>query len=333
MPLFLTKKRAHSQLSDDESDHYHTASSSSIATPYTSRMRSDDDFDTRKRKLPRYSLPTESPNNIFRIGNDERFAKLNATTKVLPHGVKTYLELRFQLQHTNVFRVVQVPTSYTFHHLGSLICFLFGWETHYAPEWRLVKDTVLFSSGPEAGQIKSSRAWKELRPHRPDNKETSDDRSNPFLESQTKVEDEKNWIIAKVWGQGAIFTQRAAVFHYNLGTHCTVEVTVSKAVAMPRTSNRPVIIRSKGAPLTEDETAEYADSGKKIVRDKEFYKEDFNGEAFEQYLNGEVKVFLGRKELVLCTPREYMVKVKDERAMIVRELRKAAVEKEGSDEE
>ncbi|KAG8911806.1 hypothetical protein FRC03_007325 [Tulasnella sp. 419] len=332
MPLFLTKKRAHSQLSDDESDHYHTASSSSIATPYTSRMRSDDDFDTRKRKLPRYSLPTESPNNIFRIGNDERFAKLNAP-KVLPHGVKTYLELRFQLQHSNVFRLVQVPTSYTFRHLSSLMCFLFGWESHYAPEWRLVKDTVLYSQGPEAGQIKSSRPWKELRPLKSDDKEACKDLSNPFLESQKKVEDEKNWTIAKVWGQGAIFTQRAAIFNYNLGTPCAVEITVSKAVSMPKASNQPVIIRSKGAPLTEDEAAEYTQPGKKNFKDKEFYKEDFNGEAFEQYLNGEVKVFLGRKELVLCTPREYMAKVKEERALIARELRKAAEEREGSDEE
>ncbi|KAG8914270.1 hypothetical protein FRC02_005053 [Tulasnella sp. 418] len=332
MPLFLTKKRAHSQISDDESDHYHTASSSSIATPYTSRMRSDDDFDTRKRKLPRYSLPTESPNNIFRIGNDERFAKLNAP-KVLPHGVKTYLELRFQLKHSNVFRLVQVPTSYTFQHLSSLICFLFGWESHYAPEWQLVKDTVLYPEGHEAGQIKSYRSWKDLRPLKTDGKETSKDLNNPFLESLKKVEDEKNWTIARVWGAGAIFTQRAAIFHYNLGTPCTVEITISKAVQMPRNSNQPVIIRSKGAPLTEDEAAECGESGRKNLKDKEFYKEDFNGEAFEQYLTGEFKVFLGRKELALCTPREYMIKVKEERAIIARELRKAAAEKEGSDEE
>ncbi|KAG8945044.1 hypothetical protein FRC03_001826 [Tulasnella sp. 419] len=95
---------------------------------------------------------------------------------------------------------------------------------------------------------------------------------------------------------------------------------------MPKNSNQPVIIRSRGAPLTEDEAVEYANYGKKNPDDKEFYKEDFSGEALEQWLNGEVKVFLGRQELVLCTPREYMAKVKEDRAMVARESREGAEE-------
>lgn len=91
-----------------------------------------------------YSIPSDSPSNPFGLKRT-----LAALTLPRATGFGKHLPLRFQLAHEDkkgkgkaqakepsadldgVYRIVQVPTNYTFRHLHKLILFLFACDAHW----------------------------------------------------------------------------------------------------------------------------------------------------------------------------------------------------------
>lgn len=107
MPLLLGSKRKQSLSSDaeDEGGYSHSvqtlASSSSMPTPATTRHDTsaatpveEAGSGGRKRKMARYSIPSESPTNVFRVGNELYFGGMKKGPKTLPAPVTTLLEIR-----------------------------------------------------------------------------------------------------------------------------------------------------------------------------------------------------------------------------------------------
>jgi hypothetical protein len=101
MPLFLGRKRSHRQLSSDIEDHTDdvrssTAGTSSpaLATPSSHHVKTETPSDSRKSKQARYSMPSDSPSNIFRVDNNLLYQHLSSASTTLPSPVKTHLHLR-----------------------------------------------------------------------------------------------------------------------------------------------------------------------------------------------------------------------------------------------
>lgn len=117
-----------------------------------------------------YHAPSDSPTNPF-----GRYKP--RLPRSLPHATPTdsHLLLRFQLatQAHNVYRVVAVPSDYTFWHLSRLCQFLFGWkDTRFERDpynknvkverkcehvFTVQKDVIMFLQATKAGVIKSGR--------------------------------------------------------------------------------------------------------------------------------------------------------------------------------
>lgn len=85
----------------------------------------------------------------------------------LPCPTNTWIQLRFQLNRfPGVYRVVQVPTNYTFANMHTLIQYLFGWSGHHSHKTRVYTNVEMYKSANRKGSIKSygqARAFPEGR--------------------------------------------------------------------------------------------------------------------------------------------------------------------------
>ncbi|KAG8991163.1 hypothetical protein FRB94_006700 [Tulasnella sp. JGI-2019a] len=347
MPLLLGTKRTHDQTSsdvDDDAGCSHSvrtlASSSSLPTPATTRHApsaatpNDDEDDRksggRKRKMARYSIPSESPTNVFRVGNELYYRGIKKGPKTLPAPVLTLLELRFQMKGSKVFRTVRVPSSYTLAHVNQLIFFLFGWsDTHNASEqhqWCVVKEVVQHSAEgrvPREGEIKTCREWVDVVP------ESQLEARRKDKSNQRRVEDENEWTVGQVWGAGGVFTERGVIWDRNKKRLSTIDITLCQPTKATTATNLPWLIRAKGAPSQESSKAK----GKEHPDGKGFRLRSFTGPAFERYLNDEITTLLGTKELVAVTHAE-AAKLTRDRARFSRSYRSPSLsEQEDSGEE
>ncbi|KAG8889709.1 hypothetical protein FRB99_003959 [Tulasnella sp. 403] len=350
MPLLLGTKRSHAQNSSDVEDDSSRIASTSFQTapsaaPSNSRSRRSfpQSFQAtevrtpsarQKRKLPRDSFPTESPNNLFRIGNEMYFHNLKRGPGSLPVGVTTMLELRLTLKRVNVYRVVQVPTSYKFTDLNKLILFFFGWSgestsatlSHSNPSttepaspssttseppspspppkrhhsWRLVRDVSKFPDGTRRqGEIQSSREWVRLYPTNRVQRERETKLEDAFDVSTVRIEDEDEWTVAKLWGPGGVFTERGAVYTYEHGFGSIVDITLNGPVKVSKPTDLPKIIAGRGAPMQESISERRV---KEVPENKIFIINTFRGNAFERWLKGEVIVSLD-SDRIAAQPR------------------------------
>ncbi|KAG8891820.1 hypothetical protein FRB99_003329, partial [Tulasnella sp. 403] len=266
MLLLLGTKRLHAQISSDTEDDGSTSTSGSFKTAQTgspsntrSHRSSPHILDIphmctpsvyQERKLSGYRVPCESPTNVFRVGNEAYWQRLNKGPGSLPYGVTTLLELRLQLKRVKVYREVQIPTNYTFAHLNQLVLFLFGWSgtsTHSSPttsttyntqstnpatlisssgfpvssphtlkcrhSWRLAKGVVKLANGKRReGEIESSREWVRLYPASRLQQERDAKLGDVFDVASVRIEDEEEWTIANLWGPRGAFNQRGAIY-------------------------------------------------------------------------------------------------------------------------
>ncbi|KAJ7098292.1 hypothetical protein C8R44DRAFT_811270 [Mycena epipterygia] len=231
------KKRRHTIGTPSSPFHYPYISSSS-STPYP-------------------SCPSDSPSNPF--GRTRTWNLLQ--TLPPPTSFSKHLPLRFQYLKRGVpresldgiYRVVQVPQSYTLVHMKSLIGFLFGGAYGETPPdvdeedsspahmFEMKKDVALYSSSFRPGQIKFGNTWayssSVLDPYLyyPD-WETEDE---PGAEPREEpVDDERKWTaeedvtVAHVWPEGGDIG-RGIVYQHSpsLQIHITINT-------MPITSRR-----------------------------------------------------------------------------------------------
>lgn len=75
-----------------------------------------------------------------------------------PRKTTDYIQLRFQLARFRVYRLVQLPLSFSFANLHTLIQYMFGWSDSHLHRAEVFSNVVLFDDGdsePLVGTIKS----------------------------------------------------------------------------------------------------------------------------------------------------------------------------------
>jgi hypothetical protein len=76
--------------------------------------------------------------------------------RTIPPPSTEWIQLRFQLNRfQGVYRVVQVPTNYTFANLHTLIQYLFGWNGYHSHQTRVYTNVEMYKSANRKGCIKS----------------------------------------------------------------------------------------------------------------------------------------------------------------------------------
>ncbi|KAJ7707830.1 hypothetical protein B0H16DRAFT_1633432 [Mycena metata] len=204
-------------------------------------------FPSSSSPFPPYpSGPSDSPSNPF--GRTRTWNLLQALPP--PTSFSQHLPLRFQYikrgvpreELQGIYRVVQVPQSYTLVHLKSLIGFLFGGAYGQVPPdddegdahvFEAKKSVAVYAASFRPGQIMYGDTWayssSALDPYLyyPD-WEAEDD----SLDSKAKEDDERQWTaeedmtIAHVWPEGGD-TSRGIVYKHapNLQIHITINTT------------------------------------------------------------------------------------------------------------
>ncbi|KAF8133980.1 hypothetical protein EV363DRAFT_1325176 [Boletus edulis] len=74
-----------------------------------------------------------------------------------PRNTTDYIQLRFQLARFRVFRIVQLPLTFTFANFHTLIQYMFGWSDSHLHHAEVFPNVVLYDYDSEAliGTIKS----------------------------------------------------------------------------------------------------------------------------------------------------------------------------------
>ncbi|KAJ6572060.1 hypothetical protein B0H19DRAFT_1132401 [Mycena capillaripes] len=210
---------------------------------------------------PYPSHPSDSPSNPF--GRTRTWNLIQALPP--PTSFSKHLPLRFQYVKRGVpretlegiYRIVQVPQSYTFVHLKSLIGFLFGGAYGQIPPDPEEEDAVpahvfevknslsLYPSSYKPGQIMCGTTWaysssvldpylycpdeeSEEDPKGRDNPETEKghENGNEDLDDERKWTAEEDLTVAHVWPEGGD-VKRGLVYKHaaNLQIHVTINTT------------------------------------------------------------------------------------------------------------
>ncbi|KAF9450199.1 hypothetical protein P691DRAFT_810954 [Macrolepiota fuliginosa MF-IS2] len=255
-------------------------SSSLPTTPAVSHISLSTPLKTPHTPYP--PRPFDSPGNPF---GRKRIKHLIRT---LPESTSfsKHLPLRFQFIRTGsasprqggVYRVVQVPLSYTFTHLCCLIAWLFGGlpSQEGADEhlFEVKKDASIYSHLYKPGQVKSGQTWVKLsssqNPYRyrtddlndgeedpqedqlesdvkralEEDEEESDDCEDEELEDW-KWEDEEEFTVGHAWPKGPDL-ERAIIYHHSLTTQIHITINQTDIPRRKGRSNTPYVFSARG---------------------------------------------------------------------------------------
>ncbi|KAF7761697.1 hypothetical protein Agabi119p4_9689 [Agaricus bisporus var. burnettii] len=234
----------------------------------------------RTPRTPYPSRPSDSPGNPF---GRKRTRHL---TRTLPESTSfsKHLPLRFQFIRTGsnssprqggVYRVVQVPLSYTFTHLRCLIAWLYrglpdqtNRDEHL---FEVQKDATTYSSLYKPGQVKSGQTWAKLsssqNPYRyrknyfnDDEEDTEEDELSSGTEGDGKKdddvcedeefedwkwEDEEEFTIGHAWPKGPDL-ERAIIYHHSLTTQVHITINQTTIPRRKGRSNTPYVFSARG---------------------------------------------------------------------------------------
>ncbi|EAU81418.1 hypothetical protein CC1G_05248 [Coprinopsis cinerea okayama7 len=200
-----------------------------------------------------------------------------------------HLPLRFQFIRKDipygqgkegVYRIVQVPLSYTFVHLRCLIAFLFGVEVGERRRvdikgkgkaleeeddhlFEVKKDIVQSDAEDKPGHIKSGRTWAKLSSTRDpcrwkaeemdvDEEEDVDDADEgsrasvaPDEEEDWQWKDEEDFTLHNAWHDG-LNLKRGIVYTHNRTTQVHITINESPVERRAGKGNTPYVFRAKG---------------------------------------------------------------------------------------
>ncbi|KAK7037993.1 hypothetical protein R3P38DRAFT_2903831 [Favolaschia claudopus] len=223
------------------------------------------------------AYPSDSPSNPF--GRTHTYNLIQ--TLPSPTSFSKHLPLRFQYVKRGVsrevldgiYRVVQVPQSYTFVHLKSLIRFLFGGAYGQVPldvndeaaghVFEVKNDLGLYPSSFLPGQIMCGTTWayssSVLDPYLyyPDWDESEETSFSRTPESEEDVEDERKWTaeedltIAHVWPAGGDVS-RGIVYKHSASLQIHITINTTPIEARRGKGNVPHVFSARGLVYLED---------------------------------------------------------------------------------
>ncbi|KAG6813053.1 hypothetical protein H0H92_014325 [Tricholoma furcatifolium] len=244
-------------------------------TPQSQRASSSTSVQTPFTSTPLPSRPFDSPTNpLGRKHTRTLIHSLPAPTKFTRH-----LPLRFQFVRPGVsprmggiYRIVQVPLSYTFVHLRRLIAFLFGDgfgdEREDRHLFEVKKKVSLYSLTYKPGQIKEGitafklstardpcRYKPELEEDALEDDEIIEDNPQANSDADEVAEEEPAWTweleesftLGNVWSRG-LDLGLGIIYHHNETTAIHITINVQTEVVPKRRgrSNTPYVFIARG---------------------------------------------------------------------------------------
>ncbi|TDL24455.1 hypothetical protein BD410DRAFT_896672 [Rickenella mellea] len=222
-------------------------------------------------------VPSDSPTNPFGLYRVPKPPTLPRATPASEH-----LILRFQLSETgsNVYRVVQVPSNYTFWHLSKLVSFLFGWKvdpeegssgmkTPYIDRtnkrrkvekhkmehlFQVQKEIMMYTATHRAGLVKSGRTWAMLS--------SKYDVKRKITECTTWYREE-SFTLQNAWPRGTDVTRGISYVHDARTVNAqTVFITVytpeTNVTRQKGTTNEPYVLLGNGLPNDDEDDEDFA---------------------------------------------------------------------------
>ncbi|KAF7334292.1 hypothetical protein MSAN_02390800 [Mycena sanguinolenta] len=271
--------------------------------------------------------PSDSPSNPF--GRTYTWNLLQ--TLPAPTSFSKHLPLRFQYvkrgvsreTREGIYRVVQVPQSYTLLHLKSLIAFLFGGAYGQIPPspdddevvpghvFELKTDVSLYPPSFKMGQIMTGTTWtyssSALDPYLYHPDWESEDGPTPKENTEEVVEDERKWMaeedltIAHAWPEGGDITRGIVYKHApNLQIHITIN---TNPISSRRgKGNLPHVFSACGLVYLEDpsEDDELEDEDRTALLDPENWNDP--EDAFAKYYRRHIVLPFGLPEASASVP-------------------------------
>ncbi|KAJ7931226.1 hypothetical protein B0H13DRAFT_2651573 [Mycena leptocephala] len=267
--------------------------------------------------------PSDSPSNPF--GRTRTWNLLQALPP--PTSFSKHLPLRFQYVKRGVpretlegiYRVVQVPQSYTLVHLRSLIGFLFGGAYGQRPPdpeedeaipghvFELKDALSVYPSSYKPGQIMCGTTWVHsssvLDPYLYYPDWESDDEPGPKAHDNQEedVDDERKWTaeedltVAHVWPEGGD-TKRGIVYKHapNLQIHITINTTTIES--RRGKGNLPHVFTACGLVYLDDPAEEdnLEEEDRTAMLDPDNWNDPEN--AFAKYYRGNVILPFGYEQ-------------------------------------
>ncbi|KAG2094297.1 hypothetical protein BD769DRAFT_1519286 [Suillus cothurnatus] len=255
----------------------------------------------------------------------------------LPAETTSYIQLRFQLMNfKNVYRIVQLPATFTFANLHTLIQYMFGWSNSHLHRAEVVSYVVMHDpNGDLAGTMKrwgrkpmlgeflggeeedfgDRISWKYERDDNPIyHVDQYGVRPEGFGEYYAKAIKDSHLKLGEIWTKD--FRNNASlgespndeigiIYEYDLGDSWTVHIScdAKELFFESRTPiNCPIVKQAKGAPPIEhapDWIPGEEDANDKTVSDRIFVRENF-----QLYCEGKLMSCARRTELAIYTPEE-----------------------------
>jgi len=128
-------------------------SSTHLSTP--SAKPAADEFVDHENQPSTQSLSAKKTR--LSLGSPPQAASRNRVDPytTLPPPSTSYMQLRFQLcGFKHVYRVVQLPLSYTFANLHTLLLFLFGWNGSHLHQSHVYSHVKMYSKNTKPGHMK-----------------------------------------------------------------------------------------------------------------------------------------------------------------------------------
>lgn len=245
----------------------------------------------------------------------------------LPAETTSYIQLRFQLMNfKNVYRIVQLPATFTFAHLHTLIQYMFGWSNSHLHRAEVVSYVVMHDpNGDLAGTMKrwgrkpmlgeflggeeedfgDRISWKYERDDNPIyHVDQYGVRPEGFGEYYAKAIKDSHLKLGEIWTKD--FRNNASlgespndeigiIYEYDLGDSWTVHIScdAKELFFESRTPiNCPIVKQAQGAPPIEhapDWIPGEEDANDKTVSDRIFVRENF-----QLYCEGKLMVLCSK---------------------------------------
>lgn len=255
----------------------------------------------------------------------------------LPAKTTSYIQLRFQLMNfANVYRIVQLPVTFTFAKLHTLIQYMFGWSNSHLHRAEVVSYVVMHDpNGDLAGTMKrwgrkpmlgeflggeeeefgDRISWKFERDDNPIyHVDPYGVRPEGFGEDYAKAIKDSHLKLGEIWTKDSANNASLGespngdigiIYEYDFGDSWTVHISCDPKELFfeSRTPiNFPIVKQAQGAPPIEhapDFIPGEDDANDKTVSDRIFVQENF-----ELYCEGKLMSCARKTELAIFTPEE-----------------------------
>ncbi|KIK39363.1 hypothetical protein CY34DRAFT_339830 [Suillus luteus UH-Slu-Lm8-n1] len=225
----------------------------------------------------------------------------------LPAKTTSYVKLRFQLMNfANVYRIVQLPVTFTFANLHTLIQYMFGWSNSHLHRAEVVSHVVMHDpNGELAGTMKRWGRKPMLGEYLGGEEEDYGDRISWRYERDDNPIYHVDEYGVRPEGFGEVYAKSIKDYKLKLDSW-TVHISCDAKELFYDSKtpiNTPFVVKAQGAPPIEHAPDDFI-PGEEDANDKTVSDRIFVPANFELYCEGKLMSCARRTELAIYTPEE-----------------------------